>query len=490
MKPWKFWDKPKAMALAMILLVGGAGFGAARASQALFSGHTHASMKFADPAEGPSKTGFAPIVKAVLPDVVNISTSKVVRGQAQAEQLPEGMYNDPFFRQFFGPDGQGFNNRQKNQAPRSQREESLGSGVIVSPDGYILTNNHVIEGATDVKVTLSNKKQLQAKVIGADPKTDIAVLKIEGSDYPAITIGDSSKVQVGDYALAVGDPFGVGQTVTMGIVSAMNRGNLGIEDYEDFIQTDAPINPGNSGGALVNLRGELVGINSQIFSTSGGSIGIGFAIPSNLAADVMRQLVATGSVKRGTLGVQAQDLTAQIANMLGTKLTQGAVVTQVRDGSPADTAGIKAGDIVVALNGRPVNNENDLYNAEGLLPINSKVELKLLREGKALTLSVPLSAEQLSSTEGSKLDPRIAGAELSDVGERVRREGLNGVSVARVAAGSRAASNGLKQGDLIVAVGQVQITGLADLTALTARHPRQLLLAVVRDRALQFLSMQ
>src|SRR5260370_22201788 len=198
MKTWKFWHKPRAMGLAMILLVGRAGFGAAGASQALFSGHTHASMKFADPAEGPSKTGFAPIVKAVLTDVVNISTSKVVRGQAQAEQLPEGMFNDPFFRQFFGPDGQGFNNRQQNQAPRPQREESLGSGVIVSPDGYILTNNHVIEGATDVKVTLSNKKQLQAKVIGADPKTDIAVLKIEGSDYPAIPIGCYWKVSAGN----------------------------------------------------------------------------------------------------------------------------------------------------------------------------------------------------------------------------------------------------------------------------------------------------
>jgi S1-C subfamily serine protease len=240
----------------------------------------------------------------------------------------------------------------------------------------------------------------------------------------------------------------------------------------------------------VNLRGELVGINSQIYSTSGGSIGIGFAIPSNLAADVMRQLVATGTVKRGTLGLQAQDLTPQIANMLGTKLTQGAVVTQVRDGSPADAAGIKPGDIVVALNGKPVNNENDLYNAEGLLPVNSNVELKLLREGKTLTVGVPLAAEQLTSTEGGKLDPRIAGAELSEVGERVRRQGLNGVSVTRVAAGSRAATNGLKQGDLIVAVGQVQIEGLADLTSLTAKHPRQLLLAVVRDRALQFLSMQ
>src|ERR1700736_5842774 len=359
MKPWKFWDKPKAVVLGMILLVGGAGFGVARASQALFSGHMHASMKFADPAEGPSKTGFAPVVKAVLPDVVNISTSKVVR--AEAQQLPEGMFNDPFFRQFFGNDGQGFNNRQQNQNPRSQREERLGSGVIVSPDGYILTNNYVIEGATDVKVTLSNKKQLQAKVIGADPKTDVAVLKIEGSGYPAITIGDSSKVQVGDYALAVGDPFGVGQTVTMGIVSAMNRGNLGIEDYEDFIQTDAPINPGNSGGALINDRGELIGINTAILSHgSGGNEGIGFAIPAKLAQGVMNQILDHGKVTRGYLGIVVQPISPAMAKALGQgDQAKGALVGDVSAKGPAQASGVERGDIILEVNGQPVGDANE-----------------------------------------------------------------------------------------------------------------------------------
>jgi Do/DeqQ family serine protease len=424
--------------------------------------------------DGQAIPSLAPMLERVVPAVVNINSKARVR-------VRNPIMDDPLLREFFG----------MQNVPRERIAQSLGSGVIIDPGkGYVLTNNHVVEGADDISVTLHDGRTLAAKLVGTDPDTDIAVIQIPAQNLAALPVADSAQLRVGDFVVAVGNPFGVGQSATSGIVSGLNRTGLGGRGFQNFIQTDATINPGNSGGALVNLRGELVGINSQIFSTSGGSIGIGFAIPSNLAADVMRQLVATGSVKRGTLGVQAQDLTAQIANMLGTKLTQGAVVTQVRDGSPADTAGIKAGDIVVALNGRPVNNENDLYNAEGLLPINSKVELKLLREGKALTLSVPLSAEQLSSTEGSKLDPRIAGAELSDVGERVRREGLNGVSVARVAAGSRAASNGLKQGDLIVAVGQVQITGLADLTALTARHPRQLLLAVVRDRALQFLSMQ
>src|SRR5256885_10817619 len=355
MKPWRFWGRPKTMALVMIILVGAAGFGVARASQALFSGNTHGSMKLADPNEGPSKTGFAPIVKSVLPDVVNISTSKVVRAQAE---LPEEMFNEPFFRQFFGP---GFDNRSQN--PRSQREDSLGSGVIVSPDGYILTNNHVVEGATDVRVTLSNKRQLQAKVVGADPKTDIAVLKVEGSGYPAITIGDSSKVQVGDYALAVGDPFGVGQTVTMGIVSAMNRGNLGIEDYEDFIQTDAPINPGNSGGALVNDRGELIGINTAILSHgSEGNQGIGFAVPVNQARQVMGELVKNGKVVRAYMGIMLQDLTPAIAKAFGTSDTHGALVGDVTPDSPASRAGLAKGDIIREVDGRPVDNGNQLRN--------------------------------------------------------------------------------------------------------------------------------
>jgi Do/DeqQ family serine protease len=424
--------------------------------------------------DGQALPSLAPMLERVVPAVVNINSKARVR-------VRNPVMDDPLLRQFFG----------MQNVPRERIAQSLGSGVIIDAGkGYVLTNNHVVEGADDVSVTLHDGRTLSAKVVGTDPDTDVAVIQIPAQNLSALPVADSGHLRVGDFVVAVGNPFGVGQSATSGIVSGLNRTGLGGRGFQNFIQTDATINPGNSGGALVNLRGELVGINSQIFSTSGGSNGIGFAIPSNLAADVMRQLIATGSVKRGTLGVQAQDLTTQIANMLGTKLTQGAVVTQVRDNSPADTAGIKAGDIVVALNGRPVNNENDLYNAEGLLPVNSSVELKLVREGRTLTLTVPLAAEQLSSTEGSKVDPRIAGADLSDVGERVRRGGFNGVSVTRVAAGSRAAQNGLKQGDLIVAVGQVQIAGLADLTSLTAKHPRQLELAVVRNKALEFLSMQ
>ena len=424
--------------------------------------------------DGQAIPSLAPMLERVVPAVVNINSKARVR-------VRNPFLDDPTLRQFFG----------MQNVPRERIAQSLGSGVIIDAGkGFVLTNNHVVEGADDISVTLHDGRSLSAKLVGTDPDTDVAVIQIPAQNLSAMPVADSNHLRVGDFVVAVGNPFGVGQSATSGIVSGLNRTGLGGRGFQNFIQTDATINPGNSGGALVNLRGELVGINSQIFSTSGGSNGIGFAIPSNLAADVMRQLIATGSVKRGTLGLQAQDMTAQIANMLGTKLTQGAVVTQVRDNSPADTAGIRAGDIVVALNGRPVNTENDLYNAEGLLPVNSNVELKLVREGRTLTLTVPLAAEQLSSTQGSKLDPRIAGAELSEVSERVRRQGLNGVSVTRVAAGSAAAQNGLKQGDLIVAVGQVQISGLADLTSLAQKHPRQLQLAVVRDRNLEFLSMQ
>jgi len=424
--------------------------------------------------DGQAVPSLAPMLERVVPAVVNINSKARVR-------VRNPVMDDPLLRQFFG----------MQNVPRERIAQSLGSGVIIDAGkGYVLTNNHVVEGADDISVTLHDGRTLSAKLVGTDPDTDVAVIQIPAQNLSALPVANSGQLRVGDFVVAVGNPFGVGQSATSGIVSGLNRTGLGGRGFQNFIQTDATINPGNSGGALVNLRGELVGINSQIFSTSGGSIGIGFAIPSNLAADVMRQLIATGSVKRGTLGVQAQDLTQQIANMLGTKLTQGAVVTQVRDGSPADTGGIKPGDIVVALNGRPINNENDLHNAEGLLPVNSNVELKLVREGRALTLSVPLAAEQLTITQGGNLDPRIAGAELSEASERVRREGVNGVSVTRVAAGSRAAQNGLKQGDLIVAVGQVQIAGLTDLTSLTEKHPRQLQLAVVRNKALEFLSMQ
>src|SRR5580704_11734551 len=407
----RFRGKSKILAGAMILLLGMAGWGVARASQKFFTPGVHISMKMADPAEGPSKTGFAPVVKSVLPDVVNISTSKVVKASDQPDMqdgMPDGM--PPFFQQFFGRQ-YGPNSENRTPKQRDQREDSLGSGVIVSPDGYILTNNHVIDGATDVRVTFGDKRQLKAKIVGADPKTDIAVLKVEGTDFPAITIGDSSKVQVGDYALAIGDPFGVGQTVTMGIISAMNRGNLGIEDYEDFIQTDAPINPGNSGGALVNDRGELVGINTAILSHgSGGNQGIGFAVPVNLAREVMDQIMDHGKVNRAYLGIMVQDVTPAIAKAMGLNTMTGVLVGDVTATGPAQKSGIKRGDIILDVNGKPVADSRELRNTISMMQPGEPVKLQIVRNGSTQNLTVklgelPNSKEQAeNSQEGASKD--------------------------------------------------------------------------------------
>src|SRR6201993_4428428 len=334
------FSKPAALALGVLL--GAAGLGIAHTTEKAAK-NPPATLKTADSNEGPSKNSYAPVVKNVLPSVVNISSSKVVKG------MPEmGGQMDPFFRQFFGDEGGPF-----KAIPKDRREKSLGSGVIVSPEGYILTNNHVVDGATDVRVTLSDKREFEAKVVGTDPKTDIAVLKIDASNLKPIILGDSSKGEGGDTALAIGDPFGVGQTVTMGIISAKGRGNLGIEDYEDFIQTDAPINPGNSGGALVNDRGELVGINTAILSHgSGGNEGIGFAIPVNLARNVMGQILDHGKVTRGYIGVVIQPITPAMAKALGQgDSAKGALVGDVSPKGPAQASGIERGDIILDVNG-------------------------------------------------------------------------------------------------------------------------------------------
>jgi serine protease Do len=490
MKASWLWGKPKTMALAMILLVGAAGFGAARASQTLFPSSSHASLKLADPNEGPSKAGFAPIVKAVLPDVVNISTSKVVRPQAQ---LPEDMLMDPLFRQFFGP---GLDNRSSK--PRAQREESLGSGVVVSPDGYILTNNHVVDGATDVRITFSNKRQLQAKIVGTDSKTDIAVLKVEGTGYPAITIGDSSKVQVGDYALAVGNPFGVGQTVTMGIVSAMNRGNLGIEDYEDFIQTDAPINPGNSGGALVNDRGELIGINTAIISHgSGGSQGIGFAVPVNLARQVMDQILDHGKVTRAYLGIIVQDVTPGIAKAMGQNELRGALVGDVKSSGPAGKAGLQRGDLILDLNGKPITDSNDLRMNISMMKPDTAVKLKILRNGTQSDVTVKLgelpgSQEQASNEEGTS-EGALQGVTLENLdSETASQLGLppnsQGVVVKDISPSSPEADSGLRPGDVIQEVNRQPVKNVAELREALHKAGKNPLLLVNRKGSTLFIA--
>jgi Do/DeqQ family serine protease len=329
--------------------------------------------------QAPSHAGYSSVVKQVLPAVVNISSTKVVRQDRNAE-LP-----DDFFRQFFGQN-------YRFNVPQDQREKGLGSGVIVSPEGYILTNNHVVDGASEVMVTLHDKRELKARVVGTDPRTDIAVLKIEGSNFPALTLADSSKVEVGDIVLAVGDPFGVGKTVTQGIVSATGRSNLGIEDVEDFIQTDAAINPGNSGGALVDDQGHLIAINTAIVGNSGGNVGVGFAVPINMAKHDMDQILAHGKVERAYMGIVPEDA----------KSADGARVKEISPNGPASHSDLKTGDIIVKMNGQAIDDANQLRLKVGLMEPNSKVTFNILRDGKPMQVTMQLgdfpATEQRAST--------------------------------------------------------------------------------------------
>jgi serine protease Do len=490
-----FWRRPQAILIAMLLLAGIAGLGMAHAGQNLFSPGLHPTLKLADPAEGPSKSGFAPVVKGVLPDVVNISSSKVVKASSQSsgeeDEIP------PFFQQFFGQQSPGMGRNGQMQRPRDQREDSLGSGVIVSPDGYILTNNHVIDGATDVRVTLSDKRQLKAKVVGSDPKTDIAVLKVEGNNFPAITIGDSSKVEVGDYALAIGDPFGVGQTVTMGIVSAMNRGNLGIEDYEDFIQTDAPINPGNSGGALVNDRGELIGINTAILSHgSGGNEGIGFAVPVNLARQVMGQIMDHGKVNRAYLGIMIQDVTPAISKAMGLKDMQGVLVGDVSPTGPAKKSGIQRGDVITELNGKPVPDSRTLRMTISMMNPDSTVKLKLLRNGTPTDATVTLgtlpATEEQAKADDTGSEGALEGVTLQNLDMDTAKQlqlpaSTQGVVVSDIAPSSPLVTSGLRRGDVIQEVNHEPVKTVAQAEAAIRKAGANVLLLVNRQGNTMFI---
>lgn len=411
----------------------------------------------------------APMLSKVTPAVVNISTKTRVRAR-------DPYFDDPLFRQLFGNQG----------APRERVEQSLGSGVVVdAAKGYVLTNHHVVGGADDITVTLQDGRDLKAKLVGSDPDTDVALLQIPADKLQALPIADSSQLRVGDFVVAVGDPFGLGQTATSGMVSALGRSGLG-KGFQNFIQTDASINPGNSGGALVNLRGELVGINSMIFTPSGGNVGIGFAIPTDLATGVMKQLLAYGKVRRGNLGVEVQDITPRIAQALGLKDTTGAVVTRVDTGSPAEGAGLQTGDVLTAVDGKPVRSSQDVRNAEGLLPLGAKVTLSVKREGAARDVQATIEAPRLATLDGGKVDARLAGVVLSDLNPEQRAAGLFGVALSGIRRGSAADRAGLRDGDIVIGIGQRKVASVKGLPVGTALAGRQLLLTVVRGEAVYY----
>jgi serine protease Do/serine protease DegQ len=433
----------------------------------------HAALPAFD-SQGENLPTLAPMLEKTVPGVVNVFT----RTRVAVRQSP--LLADPFFRRFFNIPEQ----------PTERMEQSLGSGVVVDAKrGYILTNHHVIAGADEISVNLANGQTLDATLVGSDPETDIAVLQVKDGGLTALPMSDSDKTRVGDFVVAIGNPFGLGQTVTSGIVSAIGRSGLGIEGYEDFIQTDASINPGNSGGALVNLRGELVGVNTAILSKSGGNVGIGFAIPINMAREIMNQLIEHGEVRRGVLGAQAQDLTPELASAFNIERQQGAVVTQVTGGSPADKAGLQAGDVITELNGRSVQNAADVRNRIGLLRIGQQVEMKIVREGKGRTIRARVEEPELAAQAGDKLHPRLAGAVLANLAEETVQGRVQGVVVAEVAPASPALIAGLRQGDVIV---QANRKPVADLDSLRAaiKGSDALLLNIQRRGGALFLLLQ
>ena len=395
-------------------------------------------------ADGTPVPSLAPMVKRVSPSVVNIATRGTIKEQGQRNPL----LDDPFFRRFF--------DAPQDQAPRERQFQSAGSGVIVdAKNGYIITNHHVVENASEITITLLDNRSFTAKVIGSDEGSDIAVLQAKQPNLVPMPLGDSTKLEVGDFVVAIGNPFGLQHTVTYGIVSALGRSGINPDGYEDFIQTDASINPGNSGGALVNLRGELEGINSAILSRSGGNIGIGFAIPVNMVKSVMDQLIRYGQVKRGVLGVNIYDVTPDIAKEFGLNESRGALVAGVVQGSAADRAGVKTGDIITSVNGVTTKGAGELRATIGMLRVGDKVELGLLRDGKPRKVTAMISERAESeSGEGAGINRSLEGADLVDATEE------GGVVVKSLQDGSPAAQAGLRANDVIVAVGRTRVGNL------------------------------
>jgi serine protease Do len=493
--------KRRAGALAVILAIALGVFAGADNGHAAASPTADATAITGASASGSINSGaaansYADVVSRVAPAVVTIHSE--LRARAP-QQYP--FTDDPFLDQFFG-------NRGRNQQPpqREQRGHALGSGVIVSPDGYILTNHHVVDGAVVVKVDLNDNRTVEAMVVGSDAPSDLAVLKVDARDLPVLRLGDSDEVRVGDVALAVGNPLGVGQTVTMGIISAKGR-QTGLSDgsFEDFLQTDAPINQGNSGGALVNTGGELIGINSQILSQSGGSIGIGFAIPSNMARTVMEQLIKTGKVRRGQLGLVVQKIDSDMAASLGLKDARGVIVSQVQPGSAAQRAGIEQGDLITSLNGTPVNDANSFRNHVASSQPGATVTLTLQRNGQSQQVEATLgefkagkAADERGDGDGDSGGNKTGrlGISVEPLTPEIAAQlelpaGTQGLAVRDVDETGPAADAGVQRGDVIVQVNQQQVRSQAELQAALGRTgSRPALLLVNRRGTTVFLTVR
>ena len=418
----------------------------------------------------------APMLENVTPAVVNIYT---ISESEQRNQL----IDDPFLRKFF--------NIPNQQKSRKRNRSGLGSGVIInSKKGYVITNNHVIAKAKDIKVKLHDGREFKAKLVGADPASDIAIIQIKPENLTAIKFSNSEKLRVGDFVVAIGNPFGIGQTVTSGIVSALGRSGLGIEAYENFIQTDASINPGNSGGALVNLRGELVGINTAIIGSRGasaGSVGIGLAIPVNMALDITDQLLKYGEVKRGYLGVSAQNLTDDLSKAFGVETNRGAIITRVQKDSPADLSGIKVGDVVTKINNKAIENAASMRNKIGLLKINSTITLQINRKGKVLTKKVRIVEPDKAKIKNLKLNPRLSGVIFGDIKKNMPEYGkVNGIKIMKMRKDSKAFSVGIRPNDIVLSINNVPVQSLKDLE-IVANNNDELVLHVQRQNRTAFI---
>ncbi|PIE58222.1 MAG: serine protease [Desulfobulbus propionicus] len=431
-----------------------------------------------------SGRAFTTVVNKASPAVVYISVEKSVSGH---QSNPLEFFNDPFFQRFFGPQ---FRHQPRRRAPRQYRQQGAGSGFIIAPDGFILTNNHVVAGADTITVRLDDKQEFPAKVIGTDPQSDVALIKIEAKGLPVLPLGDSEKLQVGEWVIAIGSPFELSQSVTVGVVSAKGRNRIGIADYENFIQTDAAINPGNSGGPLLNIHGEVIGINTAIFSRSGGYMGIGFAIPINMAKSIKEQLLFSGKVVRGWLGVAIQDITEELAESFHLDSTGGVLVSEVADESPAAQAGLQQGDVLLSMNGTSLHDVAELRNRIAMTAPDTSVKFSVIRDGDVKDISVtigeqPSSMNALAPSSTTEEEPYTAfGLSLQDLTPEIAREfgykENQGVLIAGVDPGSPAEGVNLQSGQLIEEVNRKRVHNMAELRKVmaSAQNKKQLLFRV------------